>query len=198
LLQNLVMLGIIGVIIPYGLKRVNLVGAIPVSLAPLDASWIKAYITMAMVSIAGVAMGLLLSAVVTNADRAASIVPIVLIPQVIFSGTLISYPDLPLAGKPLAWLMVGHWGVQAVGGASGIGTVWAGFAQLANATKRPGEVLLQSPFWVGVWPSVLALAVIMALCIVGTVWALQRKDIKRQLVKLRRTEKTTTAQFRTA
>jgi len=198
LLQNLVMLGIIGAIIPYSLKRVNLVGAIPVSLTPIDASWIKAYITMAMVSVAGVAMGLLLSAVVTNADRAASIVPIVLIPQVIFSGTLISYLDLPLAGKPLAWLMVGHWGVQAVGGASGIGTVWAGFAQLANATKRPGELPLQSPFWIGVWLSVLALVVIMALCIVGTVWALQRKDIKRQLVKLRRTEKTTTAQFRTA
>lgn len=198
LLQNLVMLGIIGVVIPYAIKRINFVGNNPVSLTPLDGSWGKAFITMAAVSVAGVAIGLLLSSVVSNADRAASIVPIVLIPQVIFSGTLISYPDLPDAGKPLAWLMAGHWGVQAVGGASGVSAIWDAFTHIANASKRPGEPLLQSPFWVGVWPSITALAVLAVISVIGTVWALQRKDIKRQLTKLRRKpEPAPRGQFRT-
>lgn len=198
LLQNFVMLGVVGLIVPYRIKEIVFNGITPISLTPLDGSWIKAFVTMTAVSVAGVATGLLLSSVVANADRAASIVPIVLIPQVIFSGTLVSYPDLPAAGKPLAWLMAGHWGVQAVGGASGTSTIWDAFTHVANASKRPGEALLVSPFWVGVWPSIIALATIALVSLVGTVWSLQRKDIKRQLAKMRRVPRpAVTGQFRT-
>ncbi len=141
---------------------------------------------MAAVSVAGVAMGLLLSAVVTNADRAASIVPIVLIPQVIFSGTLDLLPrpaDRGQAprmadGGPLG-RAGGRW---RVGGRARSGT-------RSSTSRMPGNApakLWQTPFWVGVWPSVFALAVIALAVIVGTVWALQRKDIKRQLAKMRR------------
>jgi len=191
LLQNLVMLGVVGLIVPYRIRHVMFNGMIPTGLTPIDGSWAKAFVTMTAVSIAGVAMGLLLSSVVSNADRAASIVPIVLIPQVIFSGTLVSYPDLPRAGQPIAWLMAGHWGVQAVGGASGVGIIWEAVTHTSNLT---------SPFWIGVWPSVAALAAISVASLLSTIWALQRKDIKRQLAKMRRDPRpaTTTGQFRTA
>ena len=46
------------------------------------------YITMALTSLAGLTMGLMVSALVPNNDRAMSFIPLLLIPQVIFSGIL--------------------------------------------------------------------------------------------------------------
>jgi len=46
------------------------------------------FITMALTSLAGLMIGLLLSAMAPNTDRAMSLVPLVLIPQVIFSGVV--------------------------------------------------------------------------------------------------------------
>src|SRR5439155_24849033 len=49
---------------------------------------LEIYITMALTSLAGLALGLAVSALVPNNDRAMSFVPILLIPQVIFSGII--------------------------------------------------------------------------------------------------------------
>ena len=46
------------------------------------------YITLVLTSLVGLAMGLWISAFARNSDRAASLIPIVLIPQVIFSGII--------------------------------------------------------------------------------------------------------------
>ena len=93
------------------------------------------------------ALGLLLSAFVANPDRAASIVPIVLIPQIIFSGTLIKVAELPVAGKVLSWFVAGNWGVQAVGQASGVGAVVNAASQL-EAAQNNG--VAKDPFYIGV------------------------------------------------
>ena len=179
LIQNFVMLGLLGLLSPYRLQQVL---ATPPLLEPIGGSWIKALLTLMVVSLAGVALGLLLSAFVANPDRAASIVPIILIPQIIFSGTLIKVADLPVAGKVISWFVAGNWGVQAVGQASGVGAVVNAASQL-EAAQNNG--VAKDPFYIGVWPSVLILLVMVAVSLGITVWALRRKDVERQLIKLR-------------
>ena len=56
----------------------------------------EVYITLVLSSIAGVLVGLTISALVRNNDQAMSFIPLVLIPQVIFSGSM-----FPLKGYPM-------------------------------------------------------------------------------------------------
>jgi hypothetical protein len=69
------------------------------------------YITMALASLAGLMLGLAISALAPNTDRAMSFVPIVLIPQVIFSGVIfeLNTPILQAIGAIFAmrWAMAG-------------------------------------------------------------------------------------------
>ncbi|HLI07310.1 MAG TPA: ATP-binding cassette domain-containing protein [Ktedonobacteraceae bacterium] len=69
------------------------------------------YITMALASLAGLMLGLAISALAPNTDRAMSFVPIVLIPQVIFSGVIfeLNSPVLQAIGALFAmrWAMAG-------------------------------------------------------------------------------------------
>jgi ABC-type multidrug transport system ATPase subunit/pSer/pThr/pTyr-binding forkhead associated (FHA) protein len=57
---------------------------------------LEAYITLTLTSLVGLMLGLTVSAIVPNNDRAISFVPIVLVPQVIFSGAIIPFKDLPI------------------------------------------------------------------------------------------------------
>src|SRR5260221_2187288 len=50
---------------------------------------VEVYITLALTNLAGLMLGLAISALAPNSDRAMSLVPLVLIPQVIFSGVII-------------------------------------------------------------------------------------------------------------
>jgi len=179
LVQNVTMLAILGVLTPYRLQKVL---GIPVRLEPIGGSWIKTSLTLMIVSLAGIALGLLLSAFVANPDRAASIVPIVVVPQIIFSGTLIKVADLPVAGKVVAWFVAANWGVQGVGQASGVGSIVNSATHMQN---RQQNLSLKDPYYVGVWPCVLILLLMTVVSIGMTVWALRRKDVQRQLVKLR-------------
>lgn len=68
-------------------------------------------ITMMLAALAGLMIGLLISALAPNTDRALSLVPIVLIPQVIFSGAVfkLNTPILQAVGDLFAvrWAMAG-------------------------------------------------------------------------------------------
>ncbi|HET9918888.1 MAG TPA: ATP-binding cassette domain-containing protein, partial [Ktedonobacteraceae bacterium] len=79
---------------------------------------LEVYITLSLTSLAGLMMGLALSAFVSNNDRAMSFVPILLIPQVIFSGTL-----FPLKEGFLQWLgalFPVRWAMAALGSSVGL------------------------------------------------------------------------------
>ena len=182
LVQNLLMLGILGILSPYRLKRLETVAGRGGQLVEMQGSWFKAFIVMCVVSLAGIAMGLLLSAIVANADRAASIVPIILIPQILFSGAIVKYPELPVLGKGLAWFLVGNWGVQAVGGASGVADLLRLSTDLNNRQRNENVI---PPFYVETWAAIAVILLIVAVCLAGTVWSLQRKDVQAQLHKLR-------------
>jgi ABC-type multidrug transport system permease subunit len=137
---------------------------------------------MFFVSLAGVALGLLLSAFVANPDRAASLVPIILIPQILFSGAIVKYSDLAVVGKVLSWFVAGNWGVQSVGGASGVGALLDLSTKFNN--QQRGEAVT-TPFFANPWLGILCLLLIAAVSVCVTVWALRRKDVQEQLAKTR-------------
>ena len=90
-----------------------LVGAVfwvdPIQHGTMFSGVIEIYITIALTSLAGLMMGLAVSAMVPNNDWAMSILPLLLLPQVIFSGTLFQLKGwfLQLLGAlfPIRWSM---------------------------------------------------------------------------------------------
>jgi ABC-type multidrug transport system ATPase subunit len=70
------------------------------------------YVSLLLTSLGGLTMGLLVSSLAPNTDRAISIVPLLLIAQIIFAGNIFK-----LSG-PAAWLsylMLARWGMMALG-----------------------------------------------------------------------------------
>lgn len=72
------------------------------------------YISLVAGSIAGIAMGLMISAVAPNPDRASILVPLVLIPQIIFGGPLINTGGNFLV-QWISQLMVTKWTWRSLG-----------------------------------------------------------------------------------
>src|SRR6266480_181872 len=79
---------------------------------------LEVYITMALTSLAGLMLGLTSSALAPNNDRAGILIPIVLIPQLIFSGLLFNLngPILQTIGA----LFAVRWGMAASGSSVGL------------------------------------------------------------------------------
>jgi ABC-type multidrug transport system ATPase subunit len=73
------------------------------------------YLTLVLTALAGVTLGLLISAMTSNSDRATSFVPVVLIPQIIFSGAVVALERMGAIGDWFSNLMISKWGYQAAG-----------------------------------------------------------------------------------
>lgn len=97
LIQSAILVGIVQCIDPFPGNLLSGMGEI--------------YFTISLTSLAGLMMGLLVSAIVTNNELATSLIPLLLLPQVIFSGTLFpltsQYPILQWMGAifPIRWSM---------------------------------------------------------------------------------------------
>lgn len=78
----------------------------------------ETYITLTLTSLAGLMIGLAISAVAPNNDRAVSFVPIILIPQVIFSGAIIPLKDW--LTQILAVIFPTRWAMAALGSSVGL------------------------------------------------------------------------------
>ena len=79
---------------------------------------LEAYITLALTSWAGLLLGLAISAISQNADRAVSFVPLILLPQVIFSGAIIPLKDY--ASQAVAVFIPARWAMAALGTTVGL------------------------------------------------------------------------------
>ncbi|HEX5441996.1 MAG TPA: FHA domain-containing protein, partial [Ktedonobacterales bacterium] len=142
---------------------------------------LEAFITLALTSVAGLMFGLAISAIAPNTDRAISFVPIILLPQVIFSGAIIPLKDW--VTQILAAVFPSRWAMAALGSTIGLhaetvggdrlfgsdytyhGTLFSVYSQ-ADALRR----------LVGSW--VALLIIIVALTILIGVF-LKRKDAQR-------------------
>lgn len=141
---------------------------------------VEVFITMALAALAGLMTGLAISALAPNTDRALSLVPLVLIPQVIFSGVVfkLDTPGLQAVGD----LFAVRWAMVAMGSSVGLhgdklgvddfayqGTL---FTTLNPADARPGAIVHLLLAWA-------ALAAIIILLGSMTAFFLKRKDIHR-------------------
>ena len=79
---------------------------------------LETYITLCLTSLAGLMIGLAISAIAPNNDRAVSFVPIILIPQVIFSGAIIPLKDW--LTQILAVVFPTRWAMAALGSSIGL------------------------------------------------------------------------------
>src|SRR5581483_8325271 len=79
---------------------------------------VEAYITLVLTSMTGLMIGLTISAIAPNNDRAISFIPIVLLPQVIFSGAIIALKDWPL--QVMATVFPTRWAMAALGSSIGL------------------------------------------------------------------------------
>lgn len=129
----------------------------------LIAAPVEVYATLGLSAGAGLALGLLISTLFTNADRATALVPYLLIPQIIFV-----VADLDGPGKVLSWLAASHWSVQALGATVNLAQFSAPLTGLDTQDyPHDAHTLLLS------WLILLAMA---AVCTAASFALLKRRD----------------------
>jgi ABC transport system ATP-binding/permease protein len=100
LVQSALLLGVLAL-------RVRLPGAGVLAPAPLEL-----FVTETLAGLAGLALGLGISVIATTPDKATSLIPIVLVPQVVFAGLMFKPQG---ATEVLSWLTASRWSVDAMG-----------------------------------------------------------------------------------
>jgi hypothetical protein len=123
------------------------------------------YISLVLMSLVGLLLGLLISALAPNTDRAVSIVPIVLIPQIIFANVIFILSGT--GGKVLSYLMPARWGMQALGTIVGLHDHFTD--HLNESFYTAGKTHL-----IGFWLALVCQAVILGVL---TLWLQRRKDV---------------------
>lgn len=143
---------------------------------------IEVYITLFLTAIAGLMMGLAVSALAPNNDRATSFIPIILIPQVIFSGIIFTL-DSPLM-QFLGVFFADRWSMAAMGSSIGLhsqfitsssgATTGESFSYQGTLfSAQPGNA---APHLLLCWGALILMSVLLAL---ATAYFLKRKDIRR-------------------
>ena len=137
--------------------------------------FVEIYITMALTSLAGLMIGLAISAIVPNSDRSMSIVPIALIPQVIFSGVLFSL-DSPQFLQVLGAFFPARWAMAAMGSTVGLHGDKLG----ADAFSYWGTLVAysQTDALIHLFLSWGVLVVTIVLLALATAYLLKRKDVR--------------------
>lgn len=127
--------------------------------------------------LASVSLGLMVSAFVRNSTQANSTLPLILIPQIIFSGILFK---LEGSGRFLSWLMLSRWSIGAYGSVVNVN------AMVPETLKLPGMPTQPLPFdptpiYAPTWENLLlnwGFLGLHALVYLGiTFWLQKRKDI---------------------
>ncbi len=140
--------------------------------------FVEIYITMALTSLAGLMLGLTISAIASNTDRAMSFVPLVLIPQVIFSGAIfkLSTPLLQWLGALFAM----RWAMAGMGSSVGLHSDKLGVDNFAYqgtlyvTINRADAVPGATTHLLIVWGALVVMIIVLMLAI-G--YFLKRKDV---------------------
>jgi ABC-type multidrug transport system ATPase subunit len=130
------------------------------------------YITTFLTSLAGLALGLALSASASTPDRATSLVPLALIPQILFAGVIFNLGEGITIQRLLSWLTISRWAMDAYGATVDINSLpfQPGFGVLPNP---PAEYSHTAGHLLSRW---LILLAYMAGCLLLTAWLLKRRD----------------------
>lgn len=134
-------------------------------------------ITSFLTLLASYSLGLLVSSVVQNISQANSALPLLLIPQIIFSGVLFKSEG---ASKIIAWFMLSRWSIGAYGSLVNIN------ALIPEQKKFPDGSLMPQPFepsavYDATWSNLSLnwgiLLVHIVVCLTAAGWFQKRKDI---------------------
>ncbi len=147
----------------------------------LFSPFVEIYISMALTALAGLMTGLLISAIVPNNDRAMSLVPLPLIPQVIFAGVIFSLDKPPLL-QVLGAFFSARWAMAAMGSTVGLhgdklGADSFSYAGMLFTHVDPNAghsaAVLHLLFC---WAALVVMIVVQGIIIA---WFLKRKDVRR-------------------
>ncbi|MGH3195489.1 MAG: ATP-binding cassette domain-containing protein [Streptosporangiaceae bacterium] len=122
--------------------------------------FITFFITLWLAILSGMALGLLVSAASASADRAMSLVPYLLITQLVLCGVLFRLGAISF----VSWIMPARWSVSALGGIAGLS------AATLNQTSGlyPHSALGLASAW-------LMLLILTACGLAATIWLLYRQ-----------------------
>ncbi len=110
-----------------------------------------------LAALSGVAIGLTISASVSTTDRAVALVPVVMIPQILFGGTIIPLSTIGAGGQVLSWFAGARWAFEALG----------------RITDREAYLPVSNPFTDAVnGPAAMPLAALVALVLLFSLLAL--------------------------
>jgi hypothetical protein len=138
----------------------------------------EVYITIALTTFSGLMLGLAVSAIAPNSDRAMSFIPLVLLPQVIFSGIIfnLNTPILQAIGAFFA----ARWAMAGLGSSLGLHSDKLGvddfsyqgthFVALNPATAVPGATMHLLLVWGALLAIIISLGFVIAIF-------LKRKDV---------------------
>jgi ABC-type multidrug transport system ATPase subunit len=136
---------------------------------------LEAYITLALTSLAGLMIGLAVSAIAPNNDRAMSFVPIILIPQVIFSGIVFTLEDK--ITQTFAGLFAARWAIAGLGSTVGLhgdklGVDDFAFCGTLFSTCSKSDAIVHLFI---VWGALVVMIILLGL---GVAFFLKRKDVR--------------------
>ncbi|GCF09018.1 FHA domain-containing protein [Dictyobacter arantiisoli] len=166
LLQSLILVALVSVNAPY---RHGVI------LPP----FLEIYVTMALTALAGLMTGLLISAIVPNNDRAMSIVPLPLIPQVVFAGVIFSLDNPPIL-QVLGAFFSTRWSMAAMGTTIGLHGDKLGADKFSYVSTLFSSVTGNNQ-GAAVAHLLLSWGVLLAMILLqgaGIAWFLKRKDIR--------------------
>ena len=125
---------------------------------------LELFVTLCLSALAGLSMGLIISTVSNSPDRATTLVPVCLIPQIIFvvSNTTEGFSRI------LAALTFSHWSLQALGSTVDLGQFASGLAGL-----NPSDFTHTPEFLLSRWLILLAMTL---ACVAISFWLLKRHD----------------------
>jgi ABC-type multidrug transport system ATPase subunit len=124
-----------------------------------------------LTEMAGLSMGLLVSALSANSDRAMAIVPILLIPQLIFGGALVPIERMLAPAKIISLLMISRWALQLTGRLSHLSERF--IAQFPPTFAEP----YRNQFDIAYWLPWVVLAAFMVGMLGAAMVVQKRKDV---------------------
>ena len=136
---------------------------------------LEIYITLALTSLVGAMLGLVVSALAPNSDRAMSFIPIILIPQVIFSGFLFALNKNLLQG--IGALFAVRWSIAGLGSSIGLNEHALkadGFTYHSTLFSTYDQAEAIRHMWL-VWGALFFMFVILTLLLA---FFLKQKDVK--------------------
>lgn len=83
------------------------------------------FVTLLLSSAAALALGLLISAAVSEPSQATLALPMVCFPQVLFVGAILPVPVMAPVGRWISYLMTDRWTFEALGHSLGVTRLWA-------------------------------------------------------------------------